>query len=1002
MRRFGCLSGILALLVLLAPAAMAQETRGSIEGVVRDTSGAVLPGVTIEATSTALVAPASTVTDANGVYRFPSLPPGRYQVTATLSGFQGHKVENIQLQLGQVLKIDVAMQVGGLAENVQVTAESPIIDVKQNAATLSLQSEIIERIPKGRNFTTVLTSAPGTNQEAKAGLSIDGATGAENRYIIDGMDTTNLRTGVSAKPALVDFLTEVQVKSSGYNAEYRATTGGVISAVTKSGGNSFHGGAGIYYANDDWAGSVRPSLRLNPANQTLSEYITTPRDQAYNFDPVLDLGGPIVQNRAWFYVGYGPQYGRAERTVRFNSNNETRTFQNDSDDHSLTYTLTSQLSESMRLKFSGSNQRGFGGSTLPGIEPDGSSNSNPTQFPNPLHTNSTNDSYGGELAWVVSPRFFVNTNVGYFNYNTFQITDTQFSTELRRVFGASNTCTGAPGSSGCPFPEIPASLRQLNGYSDNPVSTRNARDKFGRFGVNVDSTYYASFKGQHTLKAGLQWERLSNDVLTGAQAPTVTLNWNANRSTLDDPPQQIRGAYGHYVVSRSYTEGKIHSNNIGFFLQDAWTVNNRLTLNLGLRSDAETIPSYRPENPSLEFGLAEKIAPRVGFAYDLRGDARWKAYGSWGMFYDISKLEMPRGAWGADRWIDYAWTLDTYDWPSINCDGTPGSGCPGTFIEQADRRHVSNDPNDNLIDPNLKPIRTQEFTLGLDHELNNSMSLGVRYAHKWLDRTIEDVGIQVAGVGEVFMIANPGYGIAEYTLGPTCPECPAQPKAERVYDGLEFRLRKRLSNRWSVNTSYTYSRLVGNYSGLSSSDENGRNAPSVLRFFDGLYMSFDAQGNPIDGQLQTDRPHYFKFQGTYDLPWGTMVGVNFSAASGTFQQSTVTYKSVPVFDVARGNLGRTPVYSFTDLLFQQDVRFGGTRINLGLNIDNLFDQDTVTRLFQTRYRDQITGITDAQFFQGFDVEALAQQRGLRPDARFTLADQFLGARTFRVQARFTF
>ena len=116
----------------------------------------------------------------------------------------------------------------------------------------------------------------------------------------------------------------------------------------------------------------------------------------------------------------------------------------------------------------------------------------------------------------------------------------------------------------------------------------------------------------------------------------------------------------------------------------------------------------------------------------------------------------------------------------------------------------------------------------------------------------------------------------------------------------------------------------------------------------------------------------------------------------------MTYKSVPVFDVARGNLGRTPVYSFTDLLFQQDVRFGGTRIHLGLNIDNLFDQDTVTRLFQTRYRDQITGITDAQFFQGFDVEALAAQRGLRPDARFTLADQFLGARTFRVQARFTF
>jgi hypothetical protein len=283
------------------------------------------------------------------------------------------------------------------------------------------------------------------------------------------------------------------------------------------------------------------------------------------------------------------------------------------------------------------------------------------------------------------------------------------------------------------------------------------------------------------------------------------------------------------------------------------------------------------------------------------------------------------------------------------------------------------------------------------------MSVGVRYAHKWLDRTIEDVGIQVAGVGEVFMIANPGYGIAEFTLAATCPTCPAQPKAERDYDGLEFRLRKRLANRWSVNSSYTYSRLAGNYSGLSSSDENGRNSPSVLRFFDGMYMSFDAHGNPIDGRLQTDRPHYFKFQGTYDLPWGTIVGLEYRAATGTLQQSTVTYKSVPVFDEARGNLGRTPAFTQTDLLLQHELRLSGrTRVNVGLNIFNLFDQDTITRQFQARYRDSVAGITDAQFFQGFDVFGIAESRKLRPDPRFNLADQFLGARTLRVQARISF
>jgi hypothetical protein len=380
------------------------------------------------------------------------------------------------------------------------------------------------------------------------------------------------------------------------------------------------------------------------------------------------------------------------------------------------------------------------------------------------------------------------------------------------------------------------------------------------------------------------------------------------------------------------------------------------------------------------------------------------------MFYDISKLEMPRGAWGAEHWIDYHYTLDTYDWPSINCDGTVPSQCPGTFIELADRRHVSNDPNDFLIDPNLKPVRTQEFTVGVDHELNRTMSVGVRYAHKWLDHTIEDVGIQVAGVGEVFMIANPGYGIAEFTLAGTCPTCPAQPKAERTYDGLEFRLKKRFANRWSLNTSYLLSRIYGNYSGLSSSDENGRNSPSVNRFFDGLYMSFDQAGDPVFGRLQTDRPHQFKLQATYDFPWGTGVGTDFLLESGTPQQSTITVKSVPVFDSGRGNLGRTPTFSQTNLALYHNFRLTrGMQINLNMNVINLFDQDTVTRIFTARYRDAIP-VSDAEFFAGFSHEAIVAARlatpsttdNIRPDPRYTQADQYQGVRAIRFQAKFIF
>ena len=584
MRRRGYVCALLAVLLFGASVTAAQETRGSIEGIVKDTSGAVLPGVTVEARSPALVGVATATSDTNGMFRFPVLAPGVYEVTASLAGFKTAKVENIQLALGQILKLDIPMPVASVSEEIQVTAESPIIDVKQNAATANIQAEIIDRIPKGRNFTSILTSAPGTNDEAKAGLAIDGATGSENRYIVDGQDTTNLRTGVSAKTVLTDFLSEVQVKSSGYNAEYRATTGGVVNAITKSGSNSYRGDIGSYFSDQKWAGDVRPSLRLNPANQTLAEYIVTPRDSGNDVEPIADLGGPLFRDRAWFFVGYGPQIRRRERTVTFTSNQQLRTFEDDREDHNVNYNVTSQLSANTRTRFSGANTRIYGRPvSLPGIEPNGTSTSNPTLFPNPLHSNEIANVYNGEFSWVVSPTLFFNAAAGYFGTNAFQVTDTEFSNVLRHSFGASNTCTGTPGSSSCPFPDIPSSLQQLNGYADFPASTRNVRDKYGRFNINIDGTYYKNFAGQHTFKAGVQWERLSNDVLTGAQAPTVTLNWNASRTTLDDPPRQVRGAYGYYTVARTYTEGKIHANNIGLFFQDSWTLNNRLTLNLGVR-----------------------------------------------------------------------------------------------------------------------------------------------------------------------------------------------------------------------------------------------------------------------------------------------------------------------------------------------------------------------------------------------------------------------------------
>jgi outer membrane receptor protein involved in Fe transport len=1057
MQRLRRLSGVVVLLALSGSSwAVAQEQGGSIQGIVRDSSGGVLPGVTIEARSPSVVGVSSTLTDTRGEYRFPALPSGVYEITATLQGFATKKLADTQLQLGQILKVDITLQVAALAESVLVTGESPIIDVKQNAASASITKEIIELIPKGRDFTSVVTTAPGANDESKAGgLQIDGSSGSENRFIVDGMDTTSLRSGTSNKTVYTDFLAEVQVKSSGYAAEYGGSTGGVISAITKSGGNTFHGSGGTYYRDNGLRGPVRPLWRINSTDNVTAEFVThtgqntpsstNPRvgddaDQWMNWNPIGDLGGPILREKIWFYAGYSRNDNRMERSAIFRTSPAPYTRKDfhwtDSSDY-LNWNVSSRLSNALRLKVAGGNTRSRNRGGAPALQPNGSKfadgtptdgfttaawDADPEKFKDRwerIGSNSVNDLYSANVDWVVTQKFFVNVAGGNLRYNT--TTPEEFSgTQLIHSFSATNICTGAPGSSTCPFPEIPTSLQFTNGYSDNKSSSRTVKDVYSRAYLNANNTWYKTAKGDHIVKVGVRFERLGNDVISGNQKPTISLNWNLARTTLDG--RVVRGKYGYYTIARSYTSGTVASNNWSFWAQDSWTVGARLTVNAGVRTENEHVPSYRPEDPGIEFRFRDKIAPRLGFAYDIFGNSAWKAYGSFGKYFDITKLEMPRGSFGAEHSITYYYTLDTFDWPNMNCQEGP-SGCPGTYIEQNDLRHPANAVDDkltayfghpqNTIDPNIKPVETGELSFGLDHELSHSMSVGARYTHKWLTRTIEDNGISVPGVGEVFFIANPGFGVAEQILPAPAPPAP---HAIRDYDGLELRLQKRLSNDWSLNTSYLFSRLYGNYGGLASSDENGRTSPNVDRYFDALYMSYDASGTraPVLGLLATDRPHQFKAQVTYSAPWGTSVGIDGVLETGSPLQSQLSWRGFPVYFNGRADLGRTPTYSQLNLVVQHDLKLTpGRKLNVNVNVTNLFDQKSMTNINNTPWRDSfnVPGLSsdasNAYFFTGFNPTALAAQirssgGTMRPNPLFNLASSYQGRREIRLGVKYSF
>ena len=1041
------------------PAASAQEQTGSIRGVVKDGSGAVVPGASVEARSQAAVGSMSAVADSSGVYRFPALPPGVYDLTATLQGFAPASVKDVAVGLGKNVTIDLTMRLADLAETVQVTSEhSPMVDMKSNATFATISRETIERIPKGRDFSSILKNAPGAQQESKAGgIQIDGASGSENRFIIDGMDTTSLQNGTSGKTMLLDFVQEVQVKSSGYNAEFGGATGGVVNVLTKSGTNQYHGQLGTYFQNDGMQGERRQFARFNPFNTNLAETgLLNPDDDFTYYSPLADIGGPIMSDKLWFYGGFAYTRTDNERDAIFRTDvsKTKRHFDWWSDSKYYNYNVTAQMTNNLRVKVAGSNQRNANRGTAPGLQPDNGAlipaNSvypngvpsigmttatfdalangaiNQTAYDNRWVNqggNSLNDTYVGNVDWVVRPNFFINVQAG--SFLTDSTTPPEFrGDQIRHIFGSSNSDSFMIQQG---FPTVPAQFQQPNGFVDNIATTGTVRNKYFRHFANANATFFGSFAGQHTFKTGLRYERFGNDVLNGSARPNITLTWG--QPYVDQNGTTHTGTYGYYTVNQTGTIGKVHSDNYSLWLQDSWDVSSRLTLNLGVRAENEYIPSYKdqtefPDALDIKFDFKEKIAPRLGFAYDIKGDGRWKAFGSYGLFYDITKLELPRGSFGGDHWVDYIWTLDTPDYASIQC-GEGTTGCPGRFIESKDFRHSSNQvdpgfstyfnrPGMTGIDPNLKPVKSGELTGGIEHEIGPRLSFGVRYVHKWLVRTIEDVGIFFQGQ-EIYLIANPGEGLA-VQMEPSVPDL-ITPKPVREYDGLEFRLNKRFSDRWAGTVSYLYSRLYGNYSGLASSDENGRVSPNVNRYFDNTIMNYDSQGKSVLGLLQTDRPHTLKLNGVYDFPWGTTLGGSWFIESGTPQSTVFRFSGFPVYPNGRGDLGRTPWLSQLDLNVTQEFRLiGNSRIQVGLNVDNVFDQKTWTNYFLTttagpsEYRDSLTVANPpALSLYGanvtpYNLDAMIKSYTgtMRTNPFFDVPNSFQGRREMRLQAKITF
>jgi len=976
---------MVSVMTLLGGFTFAQEQTGELTGIVKETGGEPLPGVAVKATSPALIREATAVTNETGRYRLPHLPPGKYTLTFTLAGFTTIIREEVVVSLGKTLSLDIVMTQSTLAAETTVIGQAPVVDVTKSATTYDITKENFDKLPKGRDFQSIIYIASGVNEETARlnGTSFGGASSSENMYYFDGMDTTELNMGTSGQGMVFENVQEVQLKDSGYEAQYGGSTGGVINIITRSGGNQYHGEAIFYLESSALTGENRPNIWLNPYDPTEAGYVTYPKDAHSVYEVGLNLGGYLIKDRLWFFGSYIPRSETTQRTGVFvDLPTSTAKYLESQRAERASFKLTYQPLSRLRMNLSFNDNSSQWRGSLPtqdGLS-DPSYNFGSDGQNLPAWTASFNADY------TASNNLLIGVRAGWYRANTYN--SAQPPSSPRYYFIYSNA----------DIPGVPADMVHGEDWHSYPYDSGFAysRDIMERWSAAIDATYFLNLAGEHAIKAGFNWNRLHRDQFDAIAHQYYYFYWGVDYSSpnLGLVPTQ----YGYFdaVDPLGYIK-KPYANRYNAYIQDSWTIFKRLTLNIGVRLENEIYPSFldpasllakeHPEylNPFIKFGWGDKIAPRLGFAYDVFGNSRLKVFGSYGIYYDVMKLHMS-AAVGGSQYVDHFYIIpaslvQNFQLPNYDYVNNPPAELAPYYLESLNE-YI---PSFGMFQPDMKPLSKMEYTFGLQAKVSEDVSFSARFLHNNLLWAIEDIGVQTPE-GSSYYIGNPGSDwinqkYAESGLIPQGVKCP---KAKRTYDSLDLGLDKRFSKSWMAGFHYTLSRLWGNYSGLSSSDEAQRQDPNTLQYFDGWYLAYtEHYPQESTGLLSTDRPHQFKIYGAYSFGFGLTIGTYIFAASGT-PESTEFYmnrKSI-FYPVGRGDMGRTPFLWRADVYAEYKIKLTEKyAIQLSANIYNIFNNRIAQRLWNT-YNLQNIYLTNQQLVSGFDYLQVSQQQNLLLDPRY--------------------
>ena len=964
---------VLSLFVLcFSLSAFAQtSTTGSIEGTVIDQAGAAVPGATVTVTSPNLISAQSATTDDSGHFRILSLPPGRYMVAveAAAKNFAKFEQKEVEVNLSKTSSLDITLNPTQVGATVNITdTAGAAVDTTNNTTGTNVSTEQFSNFPTQRTVQSLYSIAPTV---ARSGLrdasgrdrdpSVAGSSGPENNYILDGVNTTDPAFGGSGANLPFEFVQEVEVKTGAYGAEYGRSTGGIFNVITKSGGNEFHGDAFGYFSAKGLVRDTKQFPFVGSAPNGFSE-----------LDAGIDVGGPIAKDKLWFFGAFNPQQRKNYfLTQQFHApvNNKINTpFYSGkltwaiNQKNTFTFSTFGDFTKQEGFLFGGS---GFGAhpeSFQGTIETGGHNyiarenmsigNNMTAEFAFGLHFQRANTI---PLASML-PVPLVSDNFAVVNSAGAVLTPTSTTS---RLSAASNFISFVDGRGG--------SLQR--GF---------IRDGFGLFSEQERNRYEASARlqniiGPHTLKYGFEY---GNNIYKIDTISTGTPN------VFPDPNNATGGSGNNdmlgYRVTNNFGTCTVQGTNItcpaaaltsrvqqlindgrlagtgllttstatlsaaqlvvnpflvlssirvrdfrlqapksntameAFYVQDDWKITKNFQINGGLRWDYQQAYGRDKFSYLKLNNFKDNMQPRLGFIWDFTGQGKGKLFANFARFLETPlPLDVNVRAGSENSQTDKQFRVNRVNAPANS-----------TITQSIGNLGAEKTP----VDFDLKPQTVNEYTAGVEYEAVKDLTVGFRGIYRNQATVIEDGSFDD---GDHYFLFNPGQSETE-RLACANPAIGCFGHARRYYRAVEFTATKRFTNNYQFIASYVFSSLIGNYEGLFRND-NGQSDPNITSLFDLVSLLKGTYG-----RLPNDRPHQFKFDGSYRTPWKFQVGMSFRAQSGIpFNQLIPhpVYGNNEGFGVPRGT-AIVPTVAATVPGFVNTVdSIGSTRTPTTFNLD---------------------------------------------------------------------